>query len=421
MASTRERRPGAGNNMKALVDFDKPRAKRTHDEVVAEEAERTAAAQALARKREEAMALIASIDVQLDAAKVAEEADAIDGVSDLPRDAMEERDSPAPHGYDEDTPMLDATQEHFDRIEDDDAYLSESQWGHPEGKGKAVAVPKRARKPGKYETRKTIEALGKTLAMQNASATDVVKKKGVQNSDAAAASTKAGLSKSWTTKASTGPSAIGGLTDEDAEAARPEFEAPETVHVLRKNTMVGLVDLSNDDDTPTKLPARLVPAKAVCAPVKVEARTSRIPVLNVRPRKSNKTPSKAVVKTDSLSSSYSPFTPQSSADVNGLPSFITRTWVSKFLPRCYLILYMSQDPMALGAVGDDPKDPGRATVNALQAVLDDLYPEIRYNLEWEDMICSKAVSRIREERSKFAKRGMTYTDAQFEDPKYYIL
>jgi hypothetical protein len=55
-------------------------------------------------------------------------------------------------------------------------------------------------------------------------------------SDAAAASAKAGLSKSWPTT-STGSNTIGGLTDEDADAARPDFEAPETVRELRKNNV----------------------------------------------------------------------------------------------------------------------------------------------------------------------------------------
>jgi hypothetical protein len=44
-----------------------------------------------------------------------------------------------------------------------------------QGKTKAVAPAKRTKKPGKGETRKEIEALGKQLA------TAAVKKRGVQN------------------------------------------------------------------------------------------------------------------------------------------------------------------------------------------------------------------------------------------------
>ncbi|KAJ7027596.1 hypothetical protein C8F04DRAFT_1189400 [Mycena alexandri] len=418
MASTHERRAGAGGHMTTLIDWEKPRAKRTHEEVVAAGAERTAAAEALARQRDEAMALIASLDVELDAARAAEEADAIDDIDDLPSDMMQEERSPTPQKYDEDTPMLEITQEQFARIEDKEAYLSPDQWEPSKGKGKApaAAASKRTKKPEKYETRRAIEALGKTLATESASATDVVKKKGVQNRNAAAASSKSGLSKSWTTKASTGPSTIGGFTDEDAEAARPDFETPETVRAPRKNNMVGLINLDDDDDdTPSKVPAVARVAHTPRAPIKSEAGTSKISALAVRPRKAPK----AVVKSESLSSSYTPFTPQSSADIKGLPAFIGPTWKSVFLPKCYFLLYTSPDPMTFGAVGDDPRDPGRETVDILQGALDELYPGVQWKLKWNDVICSRAVSRMREERGKFAKRGARHADKAFEDPKYY--
>ncbi|KAJ7186509.1 hypothetical protein C8R46DRAFT_1024564 [Mycena filopes] len=391
--------------MAVLLNFEKPRPKRTSDEVAAADAERAAAAEALARAREEAMALIASIDVKLDAAKAAE-ANAIDDVDDLPADAMEEDDLPELTPEPEDEQMLIITQEDFDRIEDDDAYLSASEWDKPQttkAKGKAAAPAKRTRKPGKGETRQEIEALGKKLA---ASAKTTAVKKRVQNSDAAAASTKAGLSKSWAAAASNHSSTVGGFTDEDVEGTRPDFEATET--------MVGLVGLSDDQDTPSKVPGRPAPIKAVHAPVKVEADTSKIPALAVRARKS-----KTVAKTESLSSSYLPFTPPSSADVKGLPAFIVKTWKTKFLPRVYLVLYMSHDPMALGVVGNDPNDPGRATIDIFQHILDELYPEVKWSLKWDDPICSKAVCRLREERARFAKRGMGYADDEFQNKKYF--
>ncbi|KAJ7798570.1 hypothetical protein B0H14DRAFT_3886416 [Mycena olivaceomarginata] len=372
MASTRVRRAEAGNNMAALLKAEKPQAKRTHEQVVAADAARTAESEARVRRRANNVSRIASIDTEIDAARAAEEVDAVDDIADLPADAMEEED--------------------FERIEDDDAYLSTSEWDKPpvtKGKTKAVAPAKRTKKPGKGETRKEIEALGKQLA------TAAVKKRGVQNIDAAAASAKAGLSKSWPTT-STGSNTIGGLTDEDADAARPDFEAPETVRELRKNNIVALVDDSDSDNTPSKVqgPVKAAPKARARAAVKVEAGASKIPALAVRGRKVKP----SIVKTESLSSS---FTPESSRDANGLPAFIAKTWITKFLPELFKLLHCSLDPMALGAVGDDPEDPGR------------------WVLAWGDVICARAVKRLRDRRCAFAKIGARLVDASFEDAKYY--
>ncbi|KAJ7737733.1 hypothetical protein B0H16DRAFT_1695021 [Mycena metata] len=419
MASTRERRTDAGAHMAVLIARDQPRAKRTSDEVAAADAERAANAEALARQREEALALIARIDASFDAAQAAEEADSIDDLADLPANAMEDT-VPQPHGSD-DEPIMEITQEDFDRIEDDNAYLSDSEWEEPKkGKGKAIAAPapsKQRKKLDKYETRRSIEALGQELKKSKAASaeTGVVKRKGVQNSDAAAASTSAGLAKGWGTKTSASPD-IGGFTDEDAGATRPDFEGIETVRAPRKNTMVGLVSVSDEDEIPSQISTVSRLPRKPRAPVKMEADT-KIPALAVRARK----PPKAIAKTESSSSSYTPtpFTPQSSADVNGLPAFITKTWKSKFLVKCYWLLYTSDEPMMLGAVGDDHEDPGRPTVDLLQSALDELYPEVSWKLEWDDVICSRAVSRIREERAKFGKRGARYADDHFNDKKYY--
>ncbi|KAJ7856064.1 hypothetical protein B0H14DRAFT_3448621 [Mycena olivaceomarginata] len=251
MASTHERRTNAGSRMEVLVQAEKPRAKRSHDEVVASVAERVAAVEALVRQCEEAIAYVAALDVKLDAARAAEDADAI---YELPPDAMDvDEGSPAHHASDEDDPMLEITQEQFDRYEDDDAYLSEPEFEKPAPKGKSVvAAVKRAKRPGKLETRRAIEAAGDALMKKKAASGMIeVKKKGVQNSDAAAASSTAGLSKTWRAKASAGPS-LGGLTDEDVVAARPELQ--DTVKVPRgprKNDMVGLVNASSDTEENT--------------------------------------------------------------------------------------------------------------------------------------------------------------------------
>ncbi|KAJ7752688.1 hypothetical protein B0H16DRAFT_1691060 [Mycena metata] len=211
----------------ATMAVDQPRAKRTSDEVAVADAERAANAVALACQREEALALIARIDTSFNATQAAEEVDSIDNVADLPANAIEDI-VPQPHGSD-DEPIMEITQEDFDRIKDDDAYRSDSEWEKPKkGMGKAIAAPppsKQRKKVDKYETRRSIEALGQELEKSKAASTEmgVVKKKGVQNSNAAAASTSAGLAKGWGTKTAASPD-IGGFTDEDAGATRPDFE-----------------------------------------------------------------------------------------------------------------------------------------------------------------------------------------------------
>ncbi|KAJ7101399.1 hypothetical protein B0H15DRAFT_927198 [Mycena belliarum] len=413
MASTRQRREGAGSNMAVLVAAEKPRPKRTHEQVAAAEAKRAAEADALAREREAAISQIALLDAKLDAARAAEEAAAINDLGDLEDDALDDTsDQHRPEAESEEE--LEITDEHFSRIEDDDAYVSESEW-EPKTKRKAVVVSKRVFKPKKQATRNAIEALAKTLVVEpeSTSTTKVVVKKMVQNRDAAAASTKAGLNKAWSSKTPGGSSIIGGLTDEQATAVRPDFDPSATVRVPRKNAMVSVISVSDDEDTPSKAPGGRVRASNIRTFVKMEVDPPKIASLGVRSRKS-----KPTLKTQSFSSSYTPFTPPSSADVKGLPAFIAPTW-KVFLQRCYLSLYMSQDPMALGAVGDDLLDPGRATVDVLQTILDEMHPDVKWELKWDDAICSRAASRMREERGKFAKRGTRYADKEFNSPKYY--
>jgi hypothetical protein len=121
--------------------------------------------------------------------------------------------------------------------------------------------------------------------------------------------------------------------------------------------------------------------------VKVEAGASKIPALAVRGRKVKP----SIVKTESLSSS---FTPKSSRDANGLPAFIAKTWITKFLPELFKLLHCSLDPMALGVVGDDPEDPGRVTIDLLQPLLDRLYPGTKWVLAWGDVICARVRTMV---------------------------
>jgi hypothetical protein len=127
------------------------------------------------------------------------------------------------------------------------------------------SVPKRVKKPRKFETRKEIEAAAKKLVevdkKKAASAAPVNKNKSVQNrygirlirphtrnlpspSGAAAASKKAGLSKTWIKKTIAVDAETGGLTDDDAQATRPDFGQTGTAQAPRKNN-VSVMSLSS--------------------------------------------------------------------------------------------------------------------------------------------------------------------------------
>jgi hypothetical protein len=193
--------------------------------------------------------------------------------------------------------------------------------------------------------------------------------------------------------------------------------------------MVAII-VNSDDETPTR-PAE-GNGKAVVRRTRPSIKNepaAKIPALSFI----SKTPT--VIKSESSSSS---FTPASGADMNGMPRFIATTWSTVFLPACYRALFRSHDPMALGGIGRNLKDPGADTLVILREVLEQTYPGNTWALEWGDVICSKvpysprpssyhdalidlgqAVSRIGERRSMVAKVILQIVDRGFEAGKYY--
>ncbi|KAJ7084138.1 hypothetical protein C8R44DRAFT_894286 [Mycena epipterygia] len=167
------------------------RAKRSHAEVEAEKAEKAAAQVALLPRRERAIAELAAIDAAQDKASVEAEENSILTIEDVD-DTM---DVDADGG-----PILEFTQDDFDRVDNDEESEDES--------------------PSSIEG---FEEGGQAFKEEEP-------KKGVQNSDAAAASKTAGISKRWAqTAASKAPDAnpppspaLGGLSENDAHAERPE-------------------------------------------------------------------------------------------------------------------------------------------------------------------------------------------------------
>ncbi|KAJ7469897.1 hypothetical protein B0H11DRAFT_2323047 [Mycena galericulata] len=405
-------RPNKGVNP-ARVAPEKKRTNRSHEEVQAGKdkliADALAAAEARERKRADAVAQIAALDAETDEAAAQEERDAILSVNDLP-ESMD---------VDDDT-VLSFSDSDFQRIEDEDAYLSQGEFEEPIKKAKSKAVPsKRPQKAKKGETRAEIEALAKTLGDEKKKKKKAVAPKGsLQNRDAAAVSKKAGLSKAYleaSEKAqdnvvSPEKPEIGGLDDEDANSTRPEFSRANTKPSLRVNELVAIEDTSEEEDTPTKAPpaARPVPKpRATRAAPRVKAEF-KIPALSIPPSKTPKNANR--VKSESSSSVA--FTPEVADDVKGLPALVGGTWDSRFLPAAYDALYRSWEPMTFAAKGETAASE-KVAVNAIQDILDEVHPGNTLKLVWGDQICKRVINRIRERRSLIGQTALENVNAFF--------
>ncbi|KAJ7457136.1 hypothetical protein B0H11DRAFT_2243670 [Mycena galericulata] len=385
------------------------RPRRPNGAGAADQAEKVKKAEDRELRRQAAIAMLAEINAEQDADQVAEEENAIYALDDLPPsdDAMEVDDMELVQ--DEDGPVLSITQEDFDRVEDDDSYVPALEAAKPVPS--KAAPTKRAKKPEKGETRAEIEVMTKKIVAEKNKELPVKK---VQSNNAAASSKRAGLSQTWiksnvgapvNTSTPESPK-IGGLTDDDAGGSRPESKV--AMQAPRKNNMVGLIASSEPDDTPSRV------AQTQVKPPTRKARPSvlkheKMPALTLV------THSTPQIKSESSSSS---FTPESA---EGLPGFIAKSWGTVYLPACYRALYLSRDPMSIGAVGKDLMKPGKETVLFFQAILDEKYAGNSWVMEWGDAICTKAVSRVGERRSAIGKAAMVVVDRLFDSTTYYKL
>ncbi|KAJ7101000.1 hypothetical protein C8R43DRAFT_1141268 [Mycena crocata] len=392
---------------------DKPRTKRPNGSIAEDAANAEAAAEEREAKRLRRIERIAALDAEREVLEAEEAEEAIDHLRDLPQDDM---DLDADEGADNE-PVLTITQDDFDRIEDDEEYRSTSEFEKPKTK-----APLKPKKPAKRQTRAEIATATEVLVAKRKGEELAVKKKGVQNSDAAAASRKAGISGTWLkqrpaiTPTATAPKApeardgpaLGGLTDDDADAVRPAFESEP--QAPRKNDMISFVSTSDIEETPSK-PGELAtvattkPTQKRHVRVPTKPETSKIPALSVS----------RGIKSELSSSS---FTPDSSHDVNGLPAFIAPTWPF-FLSMCYRAIFLSADPMVIGAIGTDPRNPGKETVAFLQAILDHEYRGNGWKIVWRDAICTKAVKRIGERRSAVGKAVVVSVDRLVKGPSFF--
>ncbi|KAJ7021281.1 hypothetical protein C8F04DRAFT_1241431 [Mycena alexandri] len=381
---------------------------RSHAEVEGEKQRRAAEATAREQRLADAMATIAALNAEADQAAAEEENDAIDSLGDLD---------------DEETTVLEFTEEDFARIENDDANDSADEYApkaKSQSKSTVVAKSKKS-KPKKGETRAEVEELTKALKAKGVGG----KKKSVQNSDAAAASKRAGLSETFlatSAQASTSPGKFeyGGLTEEDAESTRPDLDIA-AAPAKRINELVVVVssDAESDDDTPIRAPApvsRPVPRPRFAAPkVKFEPRIPALPIASETPMPKK---SKKKVKLEAESSQAGFFTPDTAADVKGLPALVAPTWDSHMLPAMYHDLACSLDPISFTACGDSAASRD-AAVQAVRKVVNEVHPgNTLPKLVWGDRICSRIVSRVRERRSLMVQAGVNVVDAFFQTKEY---
>ncbi|KAJ7737162.1 hypothetical protein DFH07DRAFT_779455 [Mycena maculata] len=385
------------------VELHAKRAKRANGAGAADKAEKAQKAEDLERRRAEAIATLAAIDAEQDKAQQIEDESVIYHIDDLPAPNAMEVDN-------KDEPILTITQEDFERIEDDDAYRSESEFDKPERP--APAQKPRVKKPAKGETRYEIEAQAKQI-VDDKSKIPAKRSLGVQDRNAAAASKKAGLSQVWVesskgavSDSSSDPAPLGGFTDDDANSVRPKFDG--RMQAPRKNNMVGFLSSSDADETPSK-PAEVKVTKTRKSQIIKSEPTSKLPALVARSTPTN-------VKSEAPSGSS---LAASAAKDRELPEFIQASWAGGFLPCIYRAVYLSDDPMAIGAVGRDPQSPGKETVALLQTLLDKQYPGNTFVIKWGDAISKKAVSRVGEHRSAISKYALTVVDHIFDDVYYY--
>ncbi|KAJ7602025.1 hypothetical protein B0H17DRAFT_1342370 [Mycena rosella] len=408
---------------------DAPRPKRTHAQVLEAEAAEVEAASDRARKHHADVDAVAAVDAEQDEAMAEEEEGAVFTLDDLSANAMN-LDGPGgdeQEAYDEDEPVLYISQQDFDRVEDDDAYRSSSEYEKPKPKVRTAAkhaaavVTKRVKKPVKGEIRGEVEEARRKLVAGQAKAgasMSTVKKKGVQNVNAAAASAKAGVSKTWKKGPATASGStnipqspkLGGLTEEDAAAVRPRFDPK--ARAPRKNEMVVILDSSDAEETPSKVEATAIKPIRVRRTVKVDPGASKIAALGV----SQKTPKVKIEASSSLSS----VTPGSAGELKALPGFIqSKSWSTRFLPAACRLLLLSHTPMAFATIGTDVDNPGKETVAVIKELLDELYPGNGWPLEWGDVVCARLVSRMGERRSAIGKGATVAVDRAFKSVKYY--
>ncbi|KAJ6628597.1 hypothetical protein B0H10DRAFT_1940426 [Mycena sp. CBHHK59/15] len=348
-----------------------PRHKSAHDEVQAELAAKADAASKLACQWAEAVASIVAIDVMLDEAAAVEAEEAIDELADLHEDNMDVDNTP---GDAEDTELyLEFTEEDFG----------------PSRTTMLTSLLRSSRRPGYNPFR--------SAAAREIFNRQKKKKPTKGQTRTERGCSQAGLSKHWLTSLkaaeddgddqpeSQSPK-LGGLTNNDVAAIHPVFGAKlPGSKAPQKNEVITIDGSSDADEILLECQPRSKPSLSVLVVRRGWPSTQYW-------QDASKTHKHKHIKSESLDSSV--FTPDSAADVNGLPAFIAPTWSSIFLAARYRELDHSEDPMAL-------------ELSASQLILDKLlWP--RCKPYWTENTLGTSIGQA----------GLTVTDQLYQKKEY---
>ncbi|KAK7031735.1 hypothetical protein R3P38DRAFT_2925458 [Favolaschia claudopus] len=388
------------NSNPAGPDMIEPR--RTHEEVEQDKAIKAAAAEALLRQYDEALAEIAALQAEQDEGETAATENMVLSLADLDEGGAGADSDFVPNIVGGDDPELSS----------DTAVQAAPQ---PKKKSK--------KKPEKLETRQAIEKATATLAATKKGDVAKGKKKSALNSNSAAASKSAGLSKKFlasTTVAAAASTAngddddaLGGLGAEDEVSARPAFKPGKSKSgaASRVNNVVAIVvggESSEPEETPTRL-EHVKPAPKRATKSKHTKTEEKIPALSLTAESSP-----ALHTTVKAESSQLFFAPSSSDDVKGLPAVLGAIWDLRVLPAVYRGLYLSTDPMSFMAKGETDASKA-AAVAAVQAIVDEVVPGNSLVVRWGDVVCQRMVCRARERRSAIALHAVEVVDEYFKD------
>ncbi|KAJ7232101.1 hypothetical protein C8J57DRAFT_1533263 [Mycena rebaudengoi] len=197
---------------------------------------------------------------------------------------------------------------------------------------------------------------------------------------------------------------LGGLNNEDIVSMKLQYTAmykPAAGLLLLtcKNELIEVVDNSEDDSSPIKVSKSTKPHPPTIKPfiVKWEPKIAALPIS--QPRKKVKlecTPSLSGL----ASSSASNFTPPSSDNVKGMPTFLTHKWQRQIIPALYQALNASLMPLDMGLQGP-------VTVKLLQSVINNVCSGNTYKVQWNQSGTTQSGStRLMECQSAIGNAGI---------------
>ncbi|KAJ7204094.1 hypothetical protein GGX14DRAFT_647517 [Mycena pura] len=320
---------------------------------------------------------------------------------------------------------------HDPYIEDEDAYASADQY-EAKGRKKRIGTAGKPPKLGKRETRGAIEAQVKRMRDQQrkesegalaSQAVAVIKKKGIQNSDAAAASSKAGVSARYLKAAApidyrsppTSPE-LGGLNEKHLVSTKPVYARSNKAGpglLQRKNELIEVKDDSEDDSDAIKA-TRPVKSQTKKSQLTVNKKMAALSVAKTRkPRDTPRTSSMPGLvdnagPSQAAGSGTLSFSPASSDDVKGMPAIFAAKWQRVVVPALYRALNASRTPMDVGLQGD-------VTISLVQSVIDEIFPANIYKVQWNTVVCSRAAARLIEFRSAIGAAGIEAVAAYIDN------